>query len=99
MSTTPNLAITLMSESQSGKYATFNDLAVVLDCCLIVVADQDLTAPPVSPAEGDSYLIATGASGDWVGHDGDVAVYSNGGWVFHTPRAGRVYVLDESTVV
>ena len=37
------------------------------------VKDRDLTAPPGSPSEGDRYIVATGGSGAWSGHDLEIA--------------------------
>lgn len=66
------------------------------------VLDQDLTAPPGSPASGDAYIVASGATGDWTGQVGKIAIWCVGDdiageWVLVEPRAGwRVYVVDES---
>lgn len=60
------------------------------------VLDKDLTAPPGSPAEGDSYYIATAATGDWAGKDGLVAIFGAHGWHYRTPGEGdQFYVADE----
>lgn len=59
------------------------------------VKDRDLTAPPGSPADGDVYLVAAGATGDWAGHDDEIAHYWSG-WLFTSPREGfRLWVEDE----
>lgn len=61
-----------------------------------IVLDKDLTAPPGSPAEGDSYYVATAATGAWAGHDGDYALYSARGWTFRAIDEGHIlYVADE----
>jgi hypothetical protein len=52
------------------------------------VASSTLSSPPPAADEGAAYLVATGASGDWAGQVGRIAVRSNGGWVFLAPRAG-----------
>lgn len=60
------------------------------------VKDRDLTAPPGSPASGDTYIVAASATGAWASHDGHVAVWDGATWVFYTPRVGWVaYVEDE----
>jgi hypothetical protein len=43
------------------------------------VRNRTTTAPPGSPADGDTYIPAATATGAWAGHEDDVAVYS--GWV------------------
>lgn len=64
-------------------------------------------APPVSPTAGDRYLIGTG-SGAWADHDGELALWRGGVWLFKTPKIGwriwrvdlgRAYVLTGSGVV
>lgn len=63
------------------------------------VLDKDLNTPPSNPNEGDRYLIASGASGDWTGHDYDLTVYKNGAWEFIVKKEGMfVYVKDEDSL-
>jgi hypothetical protein len=62
--------------------------------------DRDLTAPPGSPAEGDCYLVAAGATGAWAGHDGEIAFLMGGGWTFIEPLEGMgAGVLDENVAI
>lgn len=60
------------------------------------VKSRTLTAPPGSPANGDRYLPATGASGAWVGKAGYIAVYRAGptGWEFYAPKQGWLCVIE-----
>src|SRR5438067_2469216 len=44
--------------------------------------------PPGSPADGERYLIAAGATGGWAGHDGELAFYLDGVWRFATAKTG-----------
>ncbi len=40
------------------------------------VIDRDLTAPPAEyPEHGDVYLVAASATGEWAGHDGELAYW------------------------
>lgn len=64
------------------------------------IKDRDLTAPPASPAEGDTYIVGDSATGAWQGYDNHVAVWlpgtPSGQWVFASPRIGWVaYIEDE----
>lgn len=63
------------------------------------VKDRDLAAAPASPANGDSYIIAAGASGAWAGKaQHTLAMYStqDAAWRYFTPRLGMlVYIEDE----
>lgn len=62
------------------------------------VLDKDLTDPPESPTNGDSYIVPADATGDWLAHEGDVAIWldASSSWVFYTPALGWLcYVSDE----
>jgi len=64
------------------------------------VLDRDLTEPPASPSEGDRYLVASGATGDWSGHDNEIAEYNGSAWEFTTPNDGMaVWVEDEDILL
>lgn len=60
------------------------------------ILDNDLTAPPGSPALGDVYIVGAAATGDWAGQDDKIAIYTARGWEFQTPRVGEIrYIEDE----
>lgn len=64
------------------------------------VKDRNLSAPPTTPAAGDTYIVATGASGDWLGNINNIAVYTGSAWVFAAPRVGWLaYVEDEEKLI
>ena len=46
------------------------------------------SAPPVSPNEGDRYLVATPGSGDWAGHDEEIATWDGAAWTFQVADEG-----------
>jgi len=62
------------------------------------VLDKDLTAQPVSPSDGDRYLIPTAATGtDWAGKDGKIGIFKGTRWHFAVVPIGRfLYVEDET---
>lgn len=52
-----------------------------------VIAVQNFQ--PVSPSNGDAYIVEPGASGSWSGYDSRIARFHSGtGWEFYTPKAG-----------
>ncbi|MDP7150262.1 MAG: DUF2793 domain-containing protein [Paracoccaceae bacterium] len=99
--TTPNLALPLLAAAQAQKHITVNEALALLDGLVqLVVRDRDLTTPPASPAEGDRYIVAAGATGAWAGWDGDVALFTGGAWLRLAPQEGwRVWVEDEGVLV
>ena len=89
MSETANLALPLVQASQAQKHVTVNEAMVRLDAVSqLVLASMTLGTPPAEPAEGACYAVAPGATGDWAGRDGQIAVADNGGWAFLAPAAG-----------
>ncbi len=86
---TPRLAAPYIVQSQSQKEVTHNDALNLLDGLVQCAAeDRTLTAPPASPAEGQVWIVAAGATGDWAGRDGALAQFIGGAWRFHTPLEG-----------
>lgn len=68
--------------------------------CHLSVKDRDLLAPPGSPANGDTYILAPGTlTGAWSSRSaGDIAMWStqDAAWRFYTPRIGYLaYIEDE----
>jgi len=62
------------------------------------VKDKDLSSPPTSPSAGDRYIVASSATGDWSGHENDIAQWNsnNNSWDFTEPLEGMfVFVEDE----
>lgn len=99
--TTPVLGLPEMSASQAGKYITFNQALHELEARLVRVLSRSTTAEPASPAEGNAYLIPSGATGsNWSGKTNQLAVYYGAAWNFATPVEGvRVWVNDEDIEV
>ena len=54
----------------------------------ISLAGVGTVTPPASPPEGETHFVGAGASGVWSGEDGNLAVFSNNGWVFVAPLHG-----------
>jgi hypothetical protein len=89
MTDTPRLALPVIEAAQAQKHVTHNEALVLLDALTqLAVESRALSAPPASPAEGACYIPATGASGDWTGWDGQIALFSGGGWLRIVPVSG-----------
>ncbi len=89
MVNTTRLILPLMSAAQSQKHITHNDAIIKLDQIVqLSVISSALASPPVSPTEGDRYIIGSSATGAWAGKDLNVAYYVNGLWTFLIPRIG-----------
>lgn len=101
MSTTPRLSLPHVVQSQSQKEVTHNEALNHLDAVVQpLVQDRDLASPPASPAEGQMWIVAAGASGDWAGQDSNLAQFIGGAWWFLTPPEGfTAWLKDEDMPV
>jgi hypothetical protein len=66
------------------------------------IKDRDLSAPPGSPANGDTYIPKTAATGAWAGHEDHIAYYTTEGtpgWVFYVPRKGYLAYIEDEQVI
>ena len=89
MAKTAQLELPLVLPAQAQKHVTVNEALARLDAVAqLRVLSSVLTTPPITGDDGAGYIIPAGAAGDWAGKAGKLAVRSNGGWVFVTPRSG-----------
>ncbi|MGY4288901.1 hypothetical protein ACVWXO_008121 [Bradyrhizobium sp. LM2.7] len=73
-------------------------LAAGTDVFAYSVLDNTIATPPVSPALGDAYLVAAGATGAWAGKSNQIAVNTRRGWEFINFSVGRfIYVRSVDT--
>ncbi|MFN4287487.1 MAG: DUF2793 domain-containing protein [Brevundimonas sp.] len=98
---TTHLLLPYILAAQAQKHVTHNEALRLLDGLVqLSVLDRDLTAPPGSPADGDRYIVASGATGAWTGWDLNVALWTDGTWLRLPPRTGwRAWVEDEGLLL
>ncbi|MFN4202537.1 MAG: DUF2793 domain-containing protein [Tabrizicola sp.] len=92
------LSLPLILPAQAQKHVTHNEALVKLDLVVqLAVINRTLTTPPALPAIGDRHIVATGATGPWVGQAGRIALFTEAGWQFTQPLPGwQAYVMAES---
>ena len=89
MDTTPRFALPYLAPGQAQKEFFHNEALQRADLLLCpVVEELPRVAPPASPAIGQAYIVDSGATGAWVGHDGELAGFGEGGWRFIAATEG-----------
>jgi len=98
---TTHLLLPYILAAQAQKHVTHNEALRILDGLVqLSVLDRDLTAPPGSPTDGERYIVGSGASGDWMGWDLNVALWMDGAWLRLPPRTGwRAWIEDENVLL
>jgi hypothetical protein len=100
MPDTQHLALPLMEAAQAQKHVTFNEALTLLDGLVqLSVKSRAVGTPPTSPMEGERYLVASAATGDWSGKVGDVAISLASLWRFVTPQEGWTLWIDDENAL
>ena len=98
MSKSPRFDLPLLQTAQAGKEITHNEALILIDALMHARAESATRAtPPVDPAAGQMWLIADAALDDWSGRDGDLAIFTEGGWRFVSPVPDMaLWVADQA---
>ncbi len=98
---TTHLLLPYILAAQAQKHVTHNEALRILDGLVhLSVLDRDLTTPPASPADGDRYIVGSGATSDWAGWDLNIALWTDGAWLRLPPSTGwRAWVEDEAVLL
>ena len=91
MQNTGRFDLPLIMPSQAQKHVTHNEALTLLDGLVhLVIKTQGGTAPPVSPAVDDAFLVGAPATGAWFGQEGKLAFNTDAGWRFAAPVRGII---------
>lgn len=101
MTATPRFALPVIEAAQAQKHVTHNEALALIDALIqLCVESRTLATPPDTPTEGACYIPASGASGAWSGWEGQIALFSGGGWLRLAPVSGlRAWVKAERLTV
>ncbi len=95
----PRLNTPYIISTQSQKEITHNIALNMLDALVqSAVETSTLSVPPVSPAEGNLWLVGSSASGDWATHDNELAQFIGGSWQFYLAFEGMFVWLKDDAV-
>lgn len=99
--TTPVLGLPLTAAGQAQKHVTVNEALLKLDALVqLRVLERNRDTPPVTPADGDRYIVGSVPTGAFVGHAGAVARFDAGAWDFLVPDVGWcAYVAAENALL
>ena len=89
MSATARFALPLLYAGQAQKELSFNEALTLADalvqaCVEAVGADT----PPADPDPGRCWIVGTAPTGEWSAAAGALALWTEGGWRFTSPREG-----------
>ena len=92
---TTHLLLPYILAAQAQKHVTHNEALRILDGLVqLSVLDRDLTSPPGSPADGDRYIVASGATGNPA-----ILVYATRMAPTERPDIGYAMIFPSATIV
>ena len=87
-STTPRFALPLLFAGQAQKEVFVNEALSLADALMHCAVQDEVAAPPATPAEGHCWLVANAPTGGWAGQANKIACRQAGQWLFVAPRDG-----------
>ncbi|HEU0100552.1 MAG TPA: DUF2793 domain-containing protein [Allosphingosinicella sp.] len=88
---TPRFALPFILPGQAQKEHFHNEALVRIDAALHpAVEGPPASLPPTTPAAGQCWIVAPSATGDWVGRDDMLAMWTESGWRFLAPAPGTI---------
>lgn len=94
-SATPRFGLPLLHAGQARKEVFVNEALALADSLLHCAVEAESALPPASPQDGQAWLVAAEAIGEWAGRDGALACRQAGAWIFVQPRDG-MRIFDRS---
>ena len=79
----------------TGDNSTSANVILTGDNDLGTVIDTTINTPPVSPNFNDTYIVASGGTGDWSGEDTNLAAWNGVAWIFKSADEGN-FVYDST---
>lgn len=74
---------------QAQKELFHNEALALIDAALHpAVEGAPRDQPPSTPVAGETWLVGAEPSGDWIGREGALATWTEGGWRFVAPQVG-----------
>lgn len=97
---TPRLGMPMLQPGQAQKELFHNEALALIDIAVAgSVAAVGLTVPPAAPTLGQCWIVGSGATGVWSGHDNQLAGWTQGGWRFVAPTDGMAVWSAQDGVI
>ena len=95
------LVLPYLAAAQAQKHVTHNDALALIDGLIhLSVIARNATTPPVTPLDGDRYLLGALPTGEWATKAGTIAFRVEGLWRYLTPRKGwRSWIEAEGVLL
>jgi hypothetical protein len=95
----PKIGLPYILASQTQKHVTMNESLNIIDSLIMLcVINRTLATAPLSPSEGDKYIVAPSPTGAWAGRTGQIAAFLNAGWQFFAPQTGFIAHIQAEAV-
>lgn len=88
--TTPILGMQELIASQTQPHIPVNTNFRVLEVYGQISVIDIQNDPDGVPVEGDAYIVGLSPTGEWIGHENEIAAQIGGGWVYLAPKAGWI---------
>lgn len=89
MEATERYVLPMIIPGQAQKELFHNEALQLLDLLVApAVEAPPANDPPPSPTVGSCFLVGDSPTGEWAGHAGHLAGFSQAGWRFITPQEG-----------
>ncbi|WP_339692824.1 DUF2793 domain-containing protein [uncultured Parasphingorhabdus sp.] len=97
---TARLKLPLLAAGQAHKELFHNEALTRIDH-LIHPAVQAIETDPAAiiPVPGQCWIVGSGATDEWLGHDDEIAGWTGNGWLYITPLSlMRVYIESTDSI-
>ncbi|MBX3593720.1 DUF2793 domain-containing protein [Sphingomonas sp.] len=100
MSDSPRFALPLLNAGQAQKEVSHNEAIVLIDAMLAPSAiAAGINVPPDTPEPGQCWIVGTAPTGAWAGWAEALAMWTDGGWRFVSPRLGLRITMEGNGLV
>ena len=93
---TPNLDVPYLEEGEVGGETVYNEAMQIIDVLMKKSVADIRTSPPTVSNGYVCLVAASGTSGDFVGHEGEIAYYFDGWDYLEPPEGWTLWIDDEN---